>query len=122
MNALSAGQEAPPTVFEVSRCCCTNSLHEPQEKQRQTQVSRFALDWVSENLLLTQKNQSPRMKLKYVGFGAGCLEFDISYWLMLRNRATETEFSRKNSVSLHALHSLFICARLFSNNYCPGMD
>ena len=28
VKALRAGQDAPPTVFEASRACCTNSLHE----------------------------------------------------------------------------------------------
>ena len=28
VKALTAGQDAPPTVFEASRRCCTNSLHE----------------------------------------------------------------------------------------------
>ena len=27
-KALRAGQDAPPTIFETSRCCWTNSLHE----------------------------------------------------------------------------------------------
>jgi len=32
VKALKAGKiDAPPTVFEANRCCCTNSLHERKQ-------------------------------------------------------------------------------------------
>ena len=41
MKSVRAGQDAPPTVFEASEGCCTNSLHEPKKEVQSTERNRL---------------------------------------------------------------------------------
>ena len=40
VKSLRAGHLAPPTVFEASGCCYTNSLHERKKKVQSTKGNR----------------------------------------------------------------------------------
>ena len=72
VKALRAGQDAPPTVFEASGGCCTNSLHERLFYYLKKSKSSHTTSETSETTIPTYGAGSNQGRI--VSLTVGCLD------------------------------------------------